>query len=405
MKMRRITNILVCVPVLTAVLAIMSIPFAIGFAIAVCIGGLFFFVKERWALPLVTSVMLIAFLCLEIGLRIVDNRLTYYRPHEKYKISSRGRYYKSNVVENQFPIAHGDLYVVSNLAAKTIVEPRVVTFHTDSLGFRNFHDYADQSFVLIGDSFGVGTGTTQEDTLSEVLTNEYGIPVYNASYPTSPYGYTVVCEYLTKNIGTKFRAIILFFEGNDFPSISEIRHKSQRAWYLYIGSDIRHLESYRFLFGLTRRAFRGSTSKESQVTVFSVGGKDVGFLNQHIEVTKQSSSFYSNVFIESYRRIRPNVALFVFIPTKYRVYYPLIKDNNGGPLHALPNSRRDFLQKMALQLDVPFVDLTPHLIKESKDLLKKGEYTYWRDDTHWNANGMKMAADVISSKLNIFSSL
>lgn len=391
--------IFICIPILTYFFGILSIPLFFSFLIACCFSSLFLFVKDRWALPLIVSVLVIAFLVMEIGLRSIgtNSHPTYYRPHEKY-FSSTGLGYKLGIVENQFRMPYGDLFVLSNFTAKTIIEPRVVNFQTDSLGFRNSQDYTGQPFVLIGDSYGVSCSTSQEYMLSETLTREHDIPVYNASYPTDPYGYITICRQLTKDIGTEFKAIIMFFEGNDFYT----EWKLQRPWYLYNPHQIRELECYRLFFGLTRRAFYNLSiiNKESQVMISTIGKKDVGFYNPYVNASKQSTKLDWTDLVDEYRQIKDNIALFIFVPTKYRVYYPLMKNND---YNTLPNIPRDLVQELALEIDIPFVDLTPYLVEMSKKLLEKGEYSFWRDDTHWNQNGTKIAADAISNKLTVFS--
>lgn len=391
-------TIVICIPILTVIFSILSIPLAFAFVVALCIGGIYFFVKDRWALPIVTVVLILSLLVMEITLRKIGvNNPVYYRPHEKYS-SLESFHYKTNVEKTRFAVPFGDLFVLSDFANETIIEPRLVNFYTDSLGFRNRQDYTGQSLVLIGDSFGVGTGTTQEDILSEILTNKYGIDVYNASYPLDPNGYMEIYEYLTKNIGKDFKAIVLFFEGNDF-KINKPVYRVRKTWRTYIPYHIRYLESYRFTFGLTRRLFYKSTSVSSrpQVTISSIGGKDVAFLSKYIETSKQTVLVDLSGIKEKYREAMNDIAMLVFIPTKYRVYCSLI-DNNDYLM--LPNTQQEFVREMALELGIPFVDLAPHLIGRSKELLKKGEYSYWRDDTHWNGNGMEIAAKAISNGLS-----
>ena len=393
--------IIICIPILSIIFAVLSIPLAFAFFVALCIGGIYFFVKDHWALPIATAALTLSLLVMEIVLRNIGaNSPVYYRPHEKYR-SLDGLHYKTNVEKTGFAVPFGDLFVLSDFATKTIIEPRFVNFYTDSLGFRNREDYTKQSLVLIGDSFGVGIGTTQKDILSEILTNKYGIDIYNASYPLYPNGYLEIYKRLTKNIGKDFKAIIMFFEGNDF-EINEPMCRAHKPWYTYMPYQIRYLESYRFIFGLTRRVFYKtiSVSNRPQVTICSIGEKDVAFLSKYIETSKQTKLADLSSIKEKYRAVSDDIAMLVFIPTKYRVYSSLMGNAN---YQELPNVQRGFVRDMALELRIPFVDLTPDLIGRSRELLKKGEYTYWRDDTHWNGNGMEIAAKVISNKLGLSS--
>jgi hypothetical protein len=56
------------------------------------------------------------------------------------------------------------------------------TFVTDRFGFRNDGVLgAPLDVIVLGDSFGVGTGTTQDKTWSALLSREHGLAVYNLS--------------------------------------------------------------------------------------------------------------------------------------------------------------------------------------------------------------------------------
>jgi hypothetical protein len=44
---------------------------------------------------------------------------------------------------------------------------------------------------------------------------------------------------------------------------------------------------------------------------------------------------------------------------------------------------------------VPVVDSTPLLAAQAAERLPRHEYLYWRDDTHWNAAGIRLAAEAV----------
>jgi len=45
---------------------------------------------------------------------------------------------------------------------------------------------------------------------------------------------------------------------------------------------------------------------------------------------------------------------------------------------------------------VPVVNLTAAMRAHAARELERGRYIYWRDDTHWNARGIALAASEIS---------
>ena len=90
-----------------------------------------------------------------------------------------------------------------------------------------------------------------------------------------------------------------------------------------------------------------------------------------------------------------------FIPTKYRVYYKNIAQFNSNKLPVeLPNRQWEFTQKMANKYNIGVTDLTPALIKKSEQLLQDEKVTFWPDDTHWNKNGISVAAKIVAEKIN-----
>jgi hypothetical protein len=49
--------------------------------------------------------------------------------------------------------------------------------------------------------------------------------------------------------------------------------------------------------------------------------------------------------------------------------------------------------------EIKNIDLTEALRQRAKSLFDMGKSVFWRDDTHWNGEGMAVAADAIASCL------
>ena len=45
---------------------------------------------------------------------------------------------------------------------------------------------------------------------------------------------------------------------------------------------------------------------------------------------------------------------------------------------------------------MPVVDLTEIFIKHAQLKLSKNKYLFWRDDTHWNPDGIKIGMECVS---------
>jgi hypothetical protein len=398
---------------LTVCLMLVTVPLAFSLlasAVLVCLLSL---AKERYAVALVSAAPVLTFGLLELGLRVIPSDASphYYRPHELLaggQVADELVNYKPNESVEGFRMQAGDLAVISG--NESIAQSRTVDFYTDSLGFRNREDYAGQALVLFGDSFVVGNGNSQDETLSEVLTNDYQLPAYNAGYPDGIDGYAQRFKLLQQIHGTDFRGIVVVFEGNDFPCSAkrsgpplfwnaEQRAGSRAGATNYIPQAIRELESYRLIFGLTRRAARREWTQEqiaAAVQVEEYGGRDVAFLAGHVQQTKQATVCAWGRQRGFFRSIADQVALVVFVPTKYRVYKSLPEAGVEAP-PASPAAT--FTAELARNLSFPYLDLTPALVSASERLLEDGKYTFWRDDTHWNENGIRVAADAIVDHL------
>jgi hypothetical protein len=82
----------------------------------------------------------------------------------------------------------------------------------------------------------------------------------------------------------------------------------------------------------------------------------------------------------------------LLVPNKYTVYGPLAVggrgETEGGRLLA---GIADRLRSSG----VPVIDVTPLFTARAALGLPRHEYLYWRDDTHWNAGGIELAAEAL----------
>ena len=126
------------------------------------------------------------------------------------------------------------------------------------------------------------------------------------------------------------------------------------------------------------------------------GGEDVAFLKSYAEKATGPKACTWEEQRSLFESVAERMSLLVFVPTKYRVYGSLPR---GGREPLPPSTSSAFMRQLARDLSIPFLDLTPGLVAASEDLLAEGGYTFWRDDTHWNPDGMRVAADAIAELL------
>lgn len=433
----RVTSNVVLMMALAALLLFYSVPPKYALVMAVVMWGMIqIFSRERYAMLQILLSLVFITLCVEVALHfnLVPNP-TYYRAHERLLRADRSAYYPHRDLTIHMPF--GDLFAISRGAYPAIREPRRVHFVTDSLGFRNWKDYSGEPYVLVGDSFVVGNGTDQDDNLTGVLAREFSIKTYNASFPSNAQTYVANALSLQERIGDKFHVILFLFEGNDFPCPAPTKEVEQAIavekatlsssdrpnrnpqsvkWRLlgeykralqlsyrmvrWLLTRARDTEIYRFSFGLSRRAMQSfsaatDASWENPVAVYTIYGKQIGFLRSYINETSRMAPCDWSQIREDVRQIKDRIALIVFIPTKYRVYQPAI-----DPGVTLPSEQLVFTRDLAAKLGVPMIDITPALREAAVRAGARGEFVYWRDDTHWNPVGINIAASEIANALN-----
>jgi hypothetical protein len=97
-------------------------------------------------------------------------------------------------------------------------------------------------------------------------------------------------------------------------------------------------------------------------------------------------------------RLQETRLLFVFIPTKFRVFQPMCEFprasqcRNWG-LNDLPQRLEKAVK--AISSDVNYLDLTPAL----RTAVQQGVLPYHTDDDHWSPDGHRVAAEAISQFL------
>ena len=330
----------------------------------------------------------------------------YFRPHEMLALETS--YRPNERVEMAVP--HGDLLMIDPSLPRSLAQPRKEMFATDAYGYRNDEGYSDQKLILVGDSFLVGT----ETFLASQLRGRHHIPAYNVSF--SGLGPLVYPEKVrwARSLAPDCCVVLFLFEGNDFQLVTtaevaardRVPQGLQQLAKQYTRLVRNHSEWSKTFYGLLTRSRErlrpkghdgsagAAASTRPTTFVRTVGGKPMAFLGGYSDVAHRSG-FDDHGFVHD-RIAEAAPDLLVFIPDKYRIYAPLFDD---GAIDNLPHAQWNYLQTAAADLGVPALDLTPHLVRRSRELLAGGEVTYWRDDTHWNQHGEAVAIEALKSAL------
>jgi hypothetical protein len=321
----------------------------------------------------------------------------YYRFHERFATwdpHGHHRAYQPGV-SYQAVEPHGDLQVFT---AEPIAEPRHVVFHSDSEGFRNDADYAGEPWVLIGDSFVVGMGCSQQDIL-QVRLAARGIHAYNLAHPGGPLDYESFWRGFVARHGRSSRPVLFLFEGNDFPE--RVGARQRAGWWVELDHEVRELtapltrlSTYRVSRALVARIDARGEPEADAVEVDTLAGARLAFYVPYMRHTRAPALQDMTLTDAALARLAPELAAIFFIPTKYRVYQRWI-----APAEKLPHASWHHLARLCHEYRVSCTDLTPALVARSEALLAADRFTWWRDDTHWNAEGIDAAAERVAQVL------
>ena len=310
--------------------------------------------------------------------------------------------------------AYGDLSNWGNLPGFRQYHKEVFT--TDSFGFRNPPSRGTDAVpaaIVVGDSYAVGSGVLDEDTLSAQLIDRLSNKrVYNGASAQANWNMT---NRLIQRLHMRGGLVIWVVSEREplpkstyeetphshgvdpkpAPSSSEsylaLRGVSQWTYSHLDYSPLRNFLSHGF-----RNVENGTWLPNPQGKTIIVGrllnGDSMLFLNSEV------ANFYSPKYdspdylseINALVRASGNELLVLLVPDKYAVYYLLLSEKGQSP--PAGESRLNQLEKDLHRLGIPAVNLTSPLSSQAAEGLQRREYNYAIDDTHWNRLGIQTAA-------------
>ena len=311
---------------------------------------------------------------------------------------------------------YGDLAAVSGRSDWR--EWRRIRFVTDEYGFRNESpgygfEARPLDLIVLGDSFGVAAGTSQEEILSSQLARDFGLSVYNLSIsregPQQEYA-NLLLEGQRLNTREGACVLWLIFTGNDlddqyYPelenprplrtgllsrlasNISDFRSRSPvRRLLSRSGMNLvlekKFIDGRQVLFHEDYARRRGRTAEE---------------IMRHPNLSNLKTTLGAMERLAGERRLNVSVAL---VPSKEEVYSWLLEGAPPWSTRDAPSGLSNVLRGLCEQHRFRFLDLKPALVEASKrEYEKSGALLWWRDDTHWNVEGQRAAATVIYETL------
>jgi hypothetical protein len=326
------------------------------------------------------------------------DRVVNWRPHEVLSVhdpvTGIKRYRKdASLRMDDVP---GDL---AHMTTEPIARRRSLEFRTDELGFRNDRPFRAQRFLVVGDSFVAGVGNTQAEILTEQLAARHAPDYYNLGYPGDVLEYEAMVDAFPS---AEPRVLLFLFEGNDFPEALEAPDPEGEGFLHHYVRMFRDTGIYRVMRYLRKGLDTGGDGDEAGVGGDG-GGKggapvrieqtaigSFAFHTRYVEVTRRAAATPLPELEAALQRMAGRIHRVYFVPTKYRVYQPIL-----WPEETLPHAQWEYLAGVCARLDLRCEDLTPALVRRSLELWPERRLTYWPDDTHWSAEGIAVAADAV----------
>jgi hypothetical protein len=307
------------------------------------------------------------------------------------------------------PASYGDLSVLGNLPQHRIY--RREAFTTDARGFRrNSRQNApaqNYKVVLIGDSMSVGSSVSDEETLAAQLQAGLGIGVYNAGSPGRMIMDVHAILQLARSLNMTEGTVVYQYIGRDpLPAPEEFMRGaffSCTDWQYSLGVWYKGFIEASPLQIMARKMIRPwqndtilPNAYRAEVVVRTLtDGNAILFLPPDaVNYPRTRNVDVRGIqYLATELRINKFRLVVVLVPDKFVVYEPLLieKDRSraNGPLYL------DLVERSLKETGVPVINLTHFMRDKAVEYYARKQYLYWRDDTHWNAEGIKIATQEI----------
>src|SRR2546428_1673977 len=195
--------------------------------------------RDRWSLGYVIPRLLVAVFLVDAALRFVSiDSLTFRAWEAVSRYRPAGAAFEPNR-RYRNARSYGDLTAMGNLPG--LRQYRMEVFTTDALGFRNAAHVFDTQIraILIGDSFAVGSGVSDDETVSSRLGQFWGCVVYNAGSEA----WAVVPDQILPvlpRLALRGRPVIrLYSEDSEVPYVPTTRGRILRQLVAGVPAEIR----------------------------------------------------------------------------------------------------------------------------------------------------------------------
>jgi hypothetical protein len=311
---------------------------------------------------------------------------------------------------------YGDLAAVARRSDLRVW--RRIRFVTDEYGFRNEPPAPGAGarpldVIVLGDSFGVAAGTSQEEILCSQLARNFGLSTYNLSIsregPQQEYA-NLVLENQRLPVREGTCVLWLIFTGNDLddPHYPELENPRPVRPPL-LTRLANGISDFRSRSPVRRLLSRGGAKAVIEKTFLD--GRPVLFeeayarrsrrtdadVLRHPNFPKLEVTFGAMERLAGERHLSVAVVL---VPGKEEVYAWLLDGAPPWSSGREPSGLSTVMRGLCGRHGFRYLDLKPALVEASaREYGKSGGLLWWHDDTHWNGPGQRTAAEVIHEAL------
>ena len=290
--------------------------------------------------------------------------------------------------------------------------------HLDRNGFRNASDTARADLIVIGDSFIEGLQVAESDLVTTQLADRLNMTVVNLG--RTSYGPQQELE-VFRRYGLALRpqaCVWAFYEGNDLQDLDNYEAQRKSVYRLVWRPGVALFYDRSFTRNSLEFAIRTWLRPEPMLAARLYTGhftdrrgrsSELYFATgvQHGEGDPQLPREQCRQ-LERFRYVlsqahelcaRSGIDLVVaFLPAKFRVYRPYCQFAPDSPCPNWPvNDLAGAIKKIVHEVgpEIAFLNLDPGFQAAAAD----GELLYLPDDTHWSAEGHRLAAHCITGFL------
>lgn len=323
------------------------------------------------------------------------------------------RTWESLIVKHSFGVLKGPFYPNMNISMieegalayrTTLAVKKDVTWATDRYGYRKANNpLREHSIMIVGDSNIAGSGLSQNELLSEVLERKLGVSVY----PLSPERLKIL--YVDSLFMEHPPDIVIFASVergiHDPKVLSPLRtgEFQQPSSWSQLTAAIRLNDILQKIAIILDRIFKGNMLQYLRARINRMGpsvsqiGKDpacpVLFLqgnNVTRNVPMEQIDQIGKKLKESSDVLAKKGIRFIFlpVPNKETIYF-----------NCLGTKRPFFLEQLSRRLRELNVEVVDTQAAFEEAYQERSTMLYHADDDHWNAEGVKLAADLLEQQI------